>query len=336
MSAPTYLESLRAGLHAAMRESEHVLVIGEDILDPYGGAFKATLGLSTLYPDRVIATPISEAGLVGMATGLAIRGFRPVAEIMFGDFMMLAADQLVNSAAKFPLMYRDKVQVPLVVRTPMGGGRGYGPTHSQSLEKHFLGVPGLTVVSPSIAHDPGELLRASILSATAPVLFVEYKNLYPARLLSRDDAPLLRRVIASEHGDETLIVDNFSSGEPDVGLLTYGGVSALAVSAMRSFASEEIRVRAFMPSVISSAPDDSVFEEALGGRYPLLFVEASTRGFTWSSELISTLFERGMLAGRSVRRIAAEPDVVPAAKQLEDDMLVTETKIRAAVEAAIT
>ena len=147
------LDSLHQGLKAVMARDTRVYLLGEDILAPYGGAFKVTRDLSDLYPDRVLTTPISEAGIVGLASGMALRGLRPVVEIMFGDFTTLIADQLINHAAKFRWMYNDQVRVPLVVRTPMGGRRGYGPTHSQTLEKHFLGVPvDLHLVPP-----PGHL-----------------------------------------------------------------------------------------------------------------------------------------------------------------------------------
>ena len=129
----TVLETLNASLHDAMTKDERVYIMGEDILDPYGGAFKVTKGLSTSFPERVITTPISEAGIVGVAAGMALRGLRPIVEIMFGDFFTLIADQLINHIAKFRWMYKDQVNVPIVIRAPMGGRRGYGPTHSQSL-----------------------------------------------------------------------------------------------------------------------------------------------------------------------------------------------------------
>jgi len=141
---PTVLQSLNKALHDAMSTDDKVVLLGEDILDPYGGAFKVTQGLSTAFPDRVIPTPISEAGIVGIAAGMALRGLRPIVEIMFGDFLTLIADQVINHIVKFKWMYNDQVSVPVVIRTPMGGRRGYGPTHSQTLEKLFLGVPGLT------------------------------------------------------------------------------------------------------------------------------------------------------------------------------------------------
>ena len=149
-ATPTVLDSLNQALHGLMDGDVRVVVLGEDILDPYGGAFKVTRGLSSRFPERVFTTPISEAAIVGLASGLSLRGLRPIAEIMFGDFLLLAGDQLVNHAAKFRWMYNDGVRVPMVIRTPMGGRRGYGPTHSQSIEKHFMGVPGLWVVAPHV------------------------------------------------------------------------------------------------------------------------------------------------------------------------------------------
>ncbi len=179
---PTVLERLNDALHHAMETDQRVYLLGEDILDPYGGAFKVTRGLSTKYSERVLTTPISEAGIVGVASGMALRGLRPVVEIMFGDFVTLIADQVVNQAAKFRWMYNDQVRVPMVIRTPMGGRRGYGPTHSQSLEKLFLGVPGLKVVAANTLDDPGTLLEAAIADED-PVLFVEHKLLYTRPIL---------------------------------------------------------------------------------------------------------------------------------------------------------
>src|SRR5690606_17288817 len=111
-----------------------------DIADPYGGAFKISRGLTTAHPDRALTTPISEAALVGVAIGLAISGNRAWAEIMFGDFMTYAFDQIVSNASKMHHMYNKRIDCPVVVRAPMGGRRGYGPTHSQSLERFFVGI----------------------------------------------------------------------------------------------------------------------------------------------------------------------------------------------------
>src|SRR6187551_2739893 len=113
---PTILERLNTALLTALSTDARVFVLGEDILDPYGGAFKVTRGLSTKFPQRVLTTPISEAAMLGIANGMALRGLRPVVEVMFGDFITLMADQLINHASKFRWMYNDQVRVPIVVR----------------------------------------------------------------------------------------------------------------------------------------------------------------------------------------------------------------------------
>ena len=130
----------------------------------------------------MISTPISEAGIVGVATGMAMRGLKPIVEIMFGDFIALAADQIINHASKYNEIYNGQVTVPLVIRTPGGGRRGSGPTHSQSLESIFMSVPGLEIIAPSICHNPGEMLENLVKQIKKPTIFVEYKIDYAKKL----------------------------------------------------------------------------------------------------------------------------------------------------------
>ncbi|MBI2358453.1 MAG: hypothetical protein HYV04_06040, partial [Deltaproteobacteria bacterium] len=160
-------ECLNRGLGELMERRDDVILLGEDLADPYGGAFKVTKGLSARFPHRVLNTPISEAAITGVSTGLALAGMRPVVEIMFGDFVTLAMDQLINHASKLFFMSNERVKVPLVLRLVSGGYRGYGATHSQSLEARLCGVPGLKVVALSRRHDPVRLLAATIEHAQA-------------------------------------------------------------------------------------------------------------------------------------------------------------------------
>src|SRR5439155_1315828 len=143
-------DNLNGALHRLFERDPRVYLLGEDLLDPYGGAFKISRGLSDRYPDRVLATPLSEGGFVGVANGLALCGDKAIVEIMFGDFIALSFDQIVNFATKSVSMYGRTLPLHLVVRCPVGGNRGYGPTHSQSPQKHFIGVPhlGLYELSP--------------------------------------------------------------------------------------------------------------------------------------------------------------------------------------------
>src|SRR2546423_2530616 len=135
---PLHREALNQALAHLLRTDERTYLVGEDIVDPYGGAFRVTAGLSTEFPDRVWRSPVSEAALLAMANGMALAGLVPIVEVMFGDFIGLAFDQIVNHAAKFARLYGQGVDCTLVLRVPVGAGRGYGATHSQCLEKHLL------------------------------------------------------------------------------------------------------------------------------------------------------------------------------------------------------
>ena len=329
-STVTYLESLRSTLHAVMEQDPTVVVLGEDILDPYGGAFKVTQGLSTRFPNRVFTTPICEATIVGIGTGLALRGLRPVAEIMFGDFITLAADQIINHAAKFHDMYGGAVDVPLVIRTPMGGGRGYGPTHSQSLEKLFLGVPGLGIVAPSHFHNAGDLLKRAILDHV-PILFVEHKLLYPERLFLDSGSGLWRDEVPELGSYPTVLVRNYEHLEPDVTVVTYGGMSRLVPHLLATLAEEEIRVLVCMPSSLQPLPVDTIVSSARQSKR-VVVVEDGTMGFGWGAEVASAIYDELLdVLERPIRRVAALNTVIPASKALEEAVLVSERIINSAI-----
>ncbi len=173
----SYLGAVREALRQEMQRDERVFLIGEDI-GVYGGAFGVTQGLLEEFgPQRVIDTPISELGIAGALAGAALTGMRPVGEIMFMDFITLAAEQLVNQAAKIRYMFGGRAMVPFVLRTPAGSGTGAAAQHSQSLENWFVHIPGIKVVAPSNPYDAKGLLIASIRDDN-PVLFIEHKLLY--------------------------------------------------------------------------------------------------------------------------------------------------------------
>ena len=159
-----------------LARDERVILLGEDLHDPYGGAFKVTAGLSTEFGARVISTPISEAGIVGAGIGLALAGYRPIVEIVFADFLSLAMDQIYNHAVKFRNVRRRAGSAGGT--HPSGGRRGYGPTHSQSPENLVSAVPGLTVLFPSHRHDCGAVLEAAVLEWGRPTVLFEHKLLY--------------------------------------------------------------------------------------------------------------------------------------------------------------
>lgn len=328
------VESLRAGLDAALAQSSDVLFLGEDVLDPYGGAFKVSRGLSEVFPDRVYPTPISEGAIVGLCTGLALRGLRPVGEIMFGDFLTLCADQIVNSAAKFPLMYGEAVKVPWVLRSPVAGVRGYGPTHSQSLEKLFFGVPGLSVLAPSRLHDAGAMLRRAILDEDLPTLFIEDKGDYPKPLISLRDGPL-RRIGPEQHDPAaTCVAANFDPDtmRPDLQILAYGGAASMAADVLSSLAREEIYGTLHAVARINDRATLAQTVRRLDPRLPLLVVEQGTEGFGWSSEMIALRIEdAGPAACPPVTRLGARPVAIPASPRLESEVVVTPERIEAAL-----
>jgi len=207
MSEIFYSKAIRDALGEELARDERVFLLGEDIAG-YGGAFRVTRGLAEQFgPERVRNTPISENSVVGVAVGAAMLGLRPVVEIMFMDFITLAIDQLFNHAAKFRFIFGDQVKLPIVIRTPGGGRRGYGPTHSQSLESLFMSMPGIKIAAPSTPCDAKGMLKSAIRDDN-PVLFVESKSLYGTRGEVPDDdyvVPLGSAKVLREGSHVTII-----------------------------------------------------------------------------------------------------------------------------------
>lgn len=203
----TYAEALREGLRQSMTQDERVFLIGEDI-GVYGGAFGVSAGLLAEFGEqRVIDTPISEAGIAGACVGAALTGMRPVGEIQFMDFVTLTMEQLVLQAAKVRFMFGGKASVPMVLRTPGGSGTGAAAQHSESLENWFVHVPGLKVVMPSNAYDAKGLLLSAI-DDNNPVIFIEHKLLYKTKGDVPEEmyrVPLSKTVVAREGKDVTVV-----------------------------------------------------------------------------------------------------------------------------------
>ena len=321
----TQLAAINRALRDSLADDSRVLLLGEDIRSPYGGAFKATRGLSDSYPDRVINTPISEAGIVGIANGLALGGRRPIVEIMFGDFLGLCFDQLLNHAAKFRGMYNDRVSSAIVVRTPMGGGRGYGPTHSQNLEKHFAGIPGLRVL---VLHGRARIaaLYATLRDSTEPTLIIENKLLYR----ERGDASLPPGYAALETTASFPTTLLRPAGVPDLTVVAFGRMSTIAEQVAAELQAEEIAAEIVLPLSVSPFDARPVLESvARTGK--LLVVEEGAAHFDLASEVIAAAAQGYDGDGRlHVRRIAARPRPIPNALPLELDCLPSAATLRAA------
>lgn len=321
-----YVESLNRSLHRLLATDARVLLLGEDLLDPYGGAFKVAKGLSTAFPDRVLSTPISESAIIGAATGMAMRGRRPVAEIMFGDFLYLAADQIINHATKFPWMFNGQVEVPLVIRAPVGGGRGYGPTHSQSPESAFMGVPGLTILAPSLCHDPGELLRASVQDRAGVTLFLEHKLLYPKELFpapgGRQDHFHLRRLAAGDSQPETIALSIQPESKPDLTVICYGGMlPPVMAAAGYLFMEFEWNIEIVVPAQIRPLPAAPLLDAAARSGRVLVVEEGCVTG-GWGGEVAALIHEKHFrLLEQPVGRLGALDCPIPSSGALEREVL---------------
>jgi pyruvate dehydrogenase E1 component beta subunit len=323
-------ENLNAALHGLLDDDPAAYVLGEDVLDPYGGAFKITKGLSTRFPGRVITTPISESALTGVAAGLALTGNTAVAEIMFGDFAALAFDQLCNFAAKSVSMYGSRLPLRMVVRCPTGGGRGYGPTHSQSLQKHFVGMPGLALYEMSPFHDNREVL-AAMVDRAEPCLFFEDKILYTRPTGLAD--PLFR---VRRDGDLAVVDPDVPelAARPDCVIVAPGGTAHRALGAMRSLLlEEEVSCRLLVPSRLYPLDVEALLPH-LGG--VVLVAEEGTAGGTWGSEVAHLVHQRvwDRLRG-PVRLVCSRASVIPTAAHLEREVLIDEPAIHRAVREAL-
>ena len=211
MRTITVKDALQEAIIEEMDRDENVFVMGEDIAE-HGGIYGVTQGLLDKYgKERIRNTPISESALIGSALGAAITGMRPIAELMYIDFTAVAMDQIVNQAAKMRYMFGGKVDVPLVIRTQGGGGRGSAAQHSQSLEAWFMHVPGLKVVMPSTPYDAKGLLKTAIRDDN-PVMFIEHKMAYSFKGEVPEEEytiPFGKADIKREGSDVTLIANSY-------------------------------------------------------------------------------------------------------------------------------
>ena len=327
--------ALNTALTEAFETRDDVYLLGEDVLDPYGGAFKVTQGLSTRWPKRVITTPVSEGAIFGVAAGMALRGWRPVLEIMFGDFIALGFDQTVNGISKFRAMFDDQVRVPLVVRTPMGGRRGYGPTHSQTLEKLLLGVPGIKVVAPSECHDIGALAARGDRRRRPGLLHREQAHVRaaepaaggrPARRPASASRPTGRYPALSFSGN------GFSGGETTI--VTYGGMLPIVLeAAVRLIIEDELFTEVVCLSRLLPLDLEPVLE-SVARTGSLVTVEEGTLTGGVGAEIAARVqSEAWDDLQRPVERIAARDGIIPAAPTLEEAVLPGVDDVVSAVRA---
>jgi pyruvate/2-oxoglutarate/acetoin dehydrogenase E1 component len=310
----TYLEAIREGIWEEMERDSNVFCIGEDIGE-YGGAFKVTAGfLERFGARRVVDTPISEAGIVGASIGAGLMGLRPVAEMQFADFITCGFDQIVNFAAK--CRYRWNAGVPIVIRSPSGGGIHGGPFHSQNPEMWFVRTPGLKVVCPATAYDAKGLIKSAIRD-NDPVLFFEHKGLY--RKIKED--------LPSEEYTVPIGKAKVVREGRDLSIITYGAMVWTALEAAETLAAEGCSVEVLDLRTLVPLDRESVCASVRKTSKVLLLHE-DTRTGGMAGELAATITENVFeyLDG-PILRVTAPDTPVPYSPPLEEAFLPNAEKV---------
>ena len=306
----TYKESLIDGLEKLLADPKCFL-LGEDVEDPYGGAYTITKGMSTRYLGKIINTPMSEQGFTGIGVGMALAGYKPIIEIMFGDFSTLIIDQILNHASKFVEGFEK--QLHLVVRDPMGGYRGYGATHSQSLEKLFVGIPHITVIAPSVLHEPGDLLIKA-MGLGVPVIFAENKLDYTRKMFHTEKIADAFEI--KYHGGDFPIAEaGFPEEEAKVTIISYGGLVHPLLNMMYDlYMEEEVAVRLLDVSSLSPMDFDLIYSLVKNDK-KVLTIEEGHVPFGIGDAIISNLAQRGTQI--QMKSIGAKQHIIGTSKEAE-------------------
>jgi pyruvate dehydrogenase E1 component beta subunit len=316
----TYLEAIREAMQQIMRQNADVYLIGEDIAE-YGGAFGVSVGmLSEFGKERIRNTPISEAAIVGVGIGSAVTGMRPIAEIMFSDFITISMEQIANQAAKIRYMFGGKAKVPLVIRTAGGGGTGAAAQHSQSLEGLVTHIPGLKVVMPSCPYDAKGLLIASI-NDDNPVIFIEHKLLYKNKNCIQHvpedlyEVPLGSADIKRQGSDISIAATSF--------MVQKSIEAAQILAEEENIECEVIDLRTLRPLDIDTVLD-SVKKTG-----KLLCVEEACSFGGFMGEVVSQVMEKGFdYLDAPVTRVAGRNCPVPYSLVLEEEMIPSIDRIK--------
>ncbi|MFI2721228.1 alpha-ketoacid dehydrogenase subunit beta [Streptomyces collinus] len=311
----TYRDAVAEGIAREMRRDASVVCLGEDIAAA-GGVFKTTTGLLEEFgPGRVWDTPISEQAIVGAAMGAALTGMRPVAEIMFSDFLACCWDYLANEIPKVRYMTGGQVTVPLVVRTANGGGLGFGAQHSQATENWALAIPGLKIAAPATPADVVGMLAAAIRSDD-PVVFFEHKGLFAAKGPPPPPGHVVelgRAAVVREGADVTLVA--LASTVPLA-------LKAAGVLAGEGIEAEVVDLRCLVPL------DAATVLASLGRTSRLVTVEENPYQGGWGATVVSVVADEGFaLLDAPVRRVAGECVPLPFADSLEEQVIPTVDRI---------
>jgi len=321
MKTLTYAEAVREALQEEFLRDENVVLFGEDV-GCHGGAFGVTKGLWEEFGNKqIFDTPLSEAAIAGTAVGSAVTGLRPIAEIMYGDFVTIAMDQIVNQAAKMRYMFGGKAKLPLVIRTPAGGGRGNAAQHSQSLEAWFINIPGLKVVMPSTPADVKGLLKTSIRDDN-PVIFLEHKLLYGS---VRDEVPEGENLISLGQGDIK------KQGE-DVTVVATSMMVHKALKAANILAQEGISIEVVDPRTLFPLDKEIIINSVKKtGRLVVVHEAPATGGF--GAEIVARVVSEAFdYLDAPPQRVGALHCPIPYELELEAEVIPDEQDIVQAVE----
>lgn len=322
MTEVTYRQAITAAIADELERDERVIVFGEDV-GAAGGVFKATDGLQQRFgADRVLDTPISEQAIVGCAIGCALRGLRPIIEIMFADFAAVCFDQLANQLAKYRYMTDGQVTVGVTVRLANGAGGGFGAQHSQSVENWFLNIAGLKIVTPATPSDAYWLLRAAIADPD-PVLFLEHKNLYNVTGPLDDDqpVPIGSATVVREGADITLLASQ---------QMRYRAVEAAELLAAQGISAEVIDPRTMAPF------DLATVLESVTKTGRLICVQECGRAGSWGATVIAAVVgEHLELLDAPPRLIGGDETPIPYAGELESAWLPSGERIASAAALAV-
>ncbi|HLX55261.1 MAG TPA: transketolase C-terminal domain-containing protein, partial [Aquella sp.] len=308
-----------------MEINDKLVFIGEDVLSPYGGAFKVAKDLSSKFPNRVFTTPISEAAIVGISNGLALEGFKPFVEIMFGDFTTLAMDQILNHASKFYHMYNKQVFCPIVIRTPMGGGRGYGPTHSQTLDKFLIGIDNVTTIALNILINPANILKA-IVREKHPVILIENKLDYGKTIAKNKIKNFKYSMTVADYPVVKISPTGIS---PNFTLVSYGGNVNTVLDAIETLFYEfELLGEVIILSRIHpiAKADYEVIFKSVARTKNMIVVEEGSGFAGFCSEIISQVAET-IEEKVNVKRITSISVPIPSSIELEKKVLVSSNMI---------
>lgn len=320
MKEITYAQAIQEALREEMLRDETVFLMGEDI-GRFGGISRVTKGfLEEFGRERVRDTPISESAIVGVATGAAVTGMRPVAEIMFSDLLALAMDQIVNQAAKIRYMFGGKARAPIVIRTSMGGGRSVAAQHSQNLEAWFIHVPGLKVVMPSTPHDAKGLLKTAIRDDN-PVLFFEHRFLYPVKGLVPEEEyaiPFMEAVVKRKGEDVTIVATSLYVSK------------SLAVA--EELDKQGISVEVVDPRTLVPLDKDTIIDSVKKTGRLVVVEEGCKRGGV-GAEIAALVIEEAFdYLDAPITRVATFDVPIPFAPKLEKYVLPNEKRILEAVK----